>query len=319
MASLGAHAVRMMIRVMHLLPVARKVAGPNMIYRYRRVIGRGSLLFGRLPRGVTRLSVNDVDAGVRGEWIVSDQPANARPIVYYLHGGGYVAGSPATYRTLTGSFCRRCNARVFALDYRLAPEHRFPAAVDDAVAGYRWLLKQNVSPNNIVFAGDSAGGGLAISALVALRDAGDPLPAGAVLIAPWVDLTTIATRRTGTAATVPLRGSRHLAHEYVGDRALDDPLASGLYADLSGLPPVMIQASTVEMLRDDAVRLDAKARRAGVESNLRLWDGVPHVWHIFAGLRESREAFGDISGFIHSVTHAPANRRQTTPLQKEHT
>ncbi|HEY1429447.1 MAG TPA: alpha/beta hydrolase fold domain-containing protein, partial [Candidatus Tumulicola sp.] len=125
-------------------------------------------------------------------------------------------------------------------------------------------------------------------------------PAGAVLIAPWVDLTTIAAHRSSKAA-VPLRGSQRAAQEYIGDSRLDDPLASGLYADLSGLPPVMIQASTGEMLRDDAVRLDAKARHAGVESNLRLWDGVPHVWHIFAGLRESREAFGDIAGFISSV------------------
>jgi monoterpene epsilon-lactone hydrolase len=298
--SLGAHAVRTLIRVMHALPVARKIAGPGMIYKYRRVVGRGSLLFGRLPRGVTRLSVNDLDAGVRGEWIVSAKNPDARAIVYYLHGGGFVAGSPATYRTLTGAFCRRCNVRVFALDYRLAPEHRFPAALDDVVSGYRWLLAQKVSPRNIVFAGDSAGGGLAISALVALRDAGDPLPAGAVLIAPWVDLATIAAHRTDTAG-IPLRGSQHAAHEYIGDSRLDDPLASGLYADLSGLPPVMIQASTGEMLRDDAVRLDAKARHAGVESNLRLWDGVPHVWHIFAGLRESREAFGDIAAFISSV------------------
>jgi epsilon-lactone hydrolase len=300
MPSLGAHAVRMMIRVMHALPVARKLGGPGMVYKYRRVIGRGSLLFGRLPRGVTRLTVNDLDAGIRGEWILSASSANARAVVYYLHGGGFVAGSPATYRTLTGAFCRRCNVRVFALDYRLAPEHRFPAAVDDAIAGYRWLLAQKVPAGDIVFAGDSAGGGLALSALVALRDAGDPLPAGAVLIAPWVDLTTIAVRRPDTAA-VPMRGSERAAQEYVGDRPLDHPLASGINADLSGLPPVMIQASNGEMLRDDAVRLDAKARGAGVESNLRLWDGVPHVWHIFAGLRESREAFGDISTFISSV------------------
>src|ERR1700744_320486 len=154
MPSLGAHAVRVMIRMMHSLTVALKLGGPGMIYKYRRVIGRGSLLFGRLPRGVTRLAVNDVDAAVRGEGISSDTSANARAVVYYWPGGGFVAGSPATYRTLTGAFCRRCNVRVFALDYRLAPEHRFPAAVEDVVNGYRWLLEHDVSPGNIVFAGD---------------------------------------------------------------------------------------------------------------------------------------------------------------------
>jgi acetyl esterase/lipase len=251
-------------------------------------------LFGRLPRGLTRASVEDRAVGVRGEWVILNAAPNAATVVYYLHGGGYVAGSPAMYRTLTGAFCRRCEVRVFALDYRLAPEHRFPAAVHDAVAGYRWLLDAGNAPRNIVIAGDSAGGGLALSTLLALRDAGLTLPAGAVMIAPWVDLA--ATQ------AVSNRGERRIAHAYVGDRPLDDPLASGLYAELQGLPPLMIQASTIEMLRDDAVRLNAKARAAGVDSTLRLWDGVPHVWHIFSGLPESREAFAEIAAFVGRVT-----------------
>ncbi|MBV8116746.1 MAG: alpha/beta hydrolase [Candidatus Eremiobacteraeota bacterium] len=276
------------------IPGARTVASPHFVRRYRRMIGRSVLLFGRLPRGLTRATVEDRTAGVRGEWVMLNADPNAATVVYYLHGGGYVAGSPAMYRTLTGAFCRRCRVRVFALDYRLAPEHRFPAAVHDAVAGYRWLLDAGNKPRDIVIAGDSAGGGLALSTMLALRDAGLPLPAGAVMIAPWVDL----------AATVVVskRGERRIAHAYVGDRPLDDPLASGLYAELHGLPPLMIQASTIEMLRDDAVRLDAKARSAGVESTLRLWDGVPHVWHIFSGLPESREAFAEIAGFVTHVT-----------------
>lgn len=284
-----------MLRVTRKIPGARTIASPHFVRRYRRFIGRTALLFGHLPRGLTRASVEDRSAGVRGEWVLLNTEPNARIVVYYLHGGGFVAGSPATYRTLTGSFCRHCNVRVFALDYRLAPEHRFPAAVVDAVSGYRWLLRTGISPRQIVMAGDSAGGGLVLSALLALRDAGDPMPAGAVLIAPWVDLAaTVVTAN---------RGEHRIAYAYVGDGRLDDPLASGIYADLHELPPLMIQASTIEMLRNDAVRLDAKARAAGVDSTLRLWDGVPHVWHIFSGLRESREAFADIAAFVARVTH----------------
>lgn len=290
MASLGARALRVVLRVTARLPAVRKIRGPHLLRNYRRVIRRGELLFGRLPRGLAHVAVDD--AGVRGEWIFRAADPDAPLVVYYLHGGGYVAGSPSTYRTLTGAFSRRCGARVFALDYRLAPEHRFPAALDDALAGYRWLLESGAVPSRTIVAGDSAGGGLAVSTLLALRDGGLPMPAGAVLIAPWVDLA--AHRDLVTAGS----GPRRMAEAYVGDLPLDDPLASGLYADLHGLPPLMIQASTSEMLRDDAVRLDAKARAAGVESTLRMWDGVPHVWHIFAGLRESREAFGEIAAFV---------------------
>ena len=296
MASLGARAIRMIVRVTRKLPAVRKIRGPDLLHNYRRVIGRGELLFGRLPRGLARVGVADLPTGVRGEWIFPNAQPDPATVVYYLHGGGYVAGSPAMYRTLTGAFSRSCTARIFALDYRLAPEHQFPAALHDAVAGYRWLLATGTAPGNIVIAGDSAGGGLALSTLLALRAENVPLPAGAVLIAPWVDL---ATRRDLVTAD---SGERRMAQAYVGDRPLDDPLASALYADLRHLPPLMIQASTVEMLRDDAVRLDAKARAAGVDSCLRLWDGVPHVWHIFSGLRESREAFDDIAAFVARVT-----------------
>ncbi len=296
MASLGARALRLMVAATRRIPGARTVASPHFVRRYRRFIGRTALLFGRVPRGTTRASVEDRAAGVRGEWLLLNADPNAATVVYYLHGGGFVAGSPATYRSLTGAFCRRCEARVFALDYRLAPEHRFPAALHDAVAGYRWLLAAGIAPQSIVVAGDSAGGGLALSTLLALRDAHDPPPAGAVLIAPWVDLPTALATST--------RGEGRIAHAYVGDARFDDPLASGLYADLHGLPPLMIQASTIERLCDDAVRLDAKARSAGVDSTLRLWDGVPHVWHIFAGLPESREAFSEIAAFVSRVTKA---------------
>lgn len=282
------------MRVTTRLPAMRNVHGPNLVENYRKVVRRGEFLFGRLPRGLDRARVDD--GGVAGEWVFRSSDPVARRVVYFLHGCGYVAGSPSTYRSLTSAFCRCCDARVFALDYRLAPEHRFPAALNDALSGYRRLLSEGIAPRDITIAGDSAGGGLALSTLIALRDENAPLPAGAVLIAPWVDL---AAPRARDAAR---HGQRRLAQAYVGDGPLDHPLASALYADLRGLPPLLIQASSSETLLDDAVRLDGKARDAGLDSSLRVWDDVPHVWHIFAGLRETREAFTDIAAFVQRVT-----------------
>jgi epsilon-lactone hydrolase len=309
-ASFQAKMVRLLLRTTVKNPMVRALDRPNLTRAYRRIIGSGEMIFARLPRGVTRVPVEERVAGVHGEWILSNtQPFSTR-IVLYLHGGGYVGGSPEMYRSLTSGFARRCDARVFALDYRLAPEHPFPAALDDAVAAYKWLLAQDIAPSNVVVAGDSAGGGLTLSTLLAIRDMGLPRPAGAVMIAPWVDLLStgesVRTNARTDDVVVPDNGEHKLAHAYMGDGALDDPRASGFYADLTGLPPMLIQASAIEVLRDDSVRLDAKARAAGVDSNLRLWDGLPHVWHLFAQLPETREAFDDIAPFVGRVTSAAA-------------
>jgi monoterpene epsilon-lactone hydrolase len=314
MASAGARAIRLVLRLTTKLPISRATGKPEMLRDYRRTIGRGVLLFGRLARGLSRVPVEDRAADTHGEWVIcNDRPASP-VVVYYLHGGGYVAGSPAMYRTLTGALALRCRARVFALEYRLAPEHRFPAALDDAVSGYRWLLAQGVDPRQIVVAGDSAGGGLTLSTLLALRDRGLAMPAGGVLIGPWVDLAATGQSHRSNAQSddvvVSDGGKNLLARAYLGDRPLDDPGASGLYADLHGLPPLLSQASSIEMLRDDAVRLDAKARAAGVDSTLRLFDGVPHVWHLFSRLPESREALGDIAAFVERVTSSDVGARK---------
>jgi acetyl esterase/lipase len=252
------------------------------------------------------LPVEERVAGVHGEWILPHAEPFAPRVVLYLHGGGYVGGTIQMYRPVTSAFALRCNARVFAVDYRLAPEHPFPAAIDDAVAAYSWLLAQGVDASNIVVAGDSAGGGLTLSTLLAFRERGLPRPAGAVMIAPWVDLLatgdSVRANARSDDVVVPDGGENKLARAYMGDAPLDTPLASGLYADLTGLPPFLIQASAIEVLLDDAVRLDAKARAAGVDSTLRLWDGVPHVWHLFTILPETREAFDDIAVFVARVT-----------------
>jgi acetyl esterase/lipase len=300
--------VRALLRNTVKNPMVRSLKKPNLPRRYRKIIGGGTALFARLPHGVSRVPVEERVAGVFGEWILPyAQPFSPR-VVLYLHGGGYVAGSPRMYRSVTTTFALRCNARVFALDYRLAPEHPFPAALDDAVAAYRWLLGQGIAPSNMLVAGDSAGGGLTLSTLLALRDGGSPLPAGAVMIAPWVDLLatgeSVRTNAHSDDVVVPDGGENLLAHAYMGGGALDDPRASGLYANLEGLPPILIQASAIEVLRDDSIRLDAKARAAGVDSKLRLWDGLPHVWHLFKMLPETREAFDDIAAFANRVFHS---------------
>ena len=306
MASLRAGIVRMLLRNTVRNPMLRALRKPNLTRTYRKLIGGGEAIFARLPRGVSKVPVEERVAGVHGEWILNHAEPFSRRVVLYLHGGGYVGGTIQMYRSITSAFALRCGARVFAVDYRLAPEHPFPAALDDALAAYRWLLEQGVEASKIVVAGDSAGGGLTLSTLLAIRERGLPRPAGAVMIAPWVDLLatgdSVRTNARTDDVVVPDNGENKLAHAYMGGAPLDTPLASGLYAELAGLPPMLIQASAIEVLLDDAVRLDAKARAAGVDSKLRLWDGLPHVWHLFKILPETREAFDDIAVFVGRVT-----------------
>jgi epsilon-lactone hydrolase len=234
---------------------------------------------------------------------ITSAAISASHVVLYLHGGGYVVGSLNTHRDLAARLGRSAGTRVLLIDYRLAPEHVHPAAVDDAVAAYRWLLGQGTSPDRIAIAGDSAGGGLTIATLVALRDAGLPSPAAGVCFSPWVDMEATGESMT-TITTDPMLNRAlllHFARLYLADGAVDPrtPLASPLHADLSGLPPLLIQASRHEVLLDDAVRIAAKARAAGVVCELDLTDDVPHVWQIFAGiLPEGQQALDRAGTFL---------------------
>jgi acetyl esterase/lipase len=243
-----------------------------------------------------------VDAGgVPGEWIMTPQ-ATAERVVFYLHGGGYTIGSVNTHRELISRMSRAAGARALAIDYRLAPEHPFPAAVEDATTAYRWLLENGVEPTRIVIAGDSAGGGLTVAALVALRDAGDPLPAAGVCLSPWVDLEGIGESMTGRAEADPIVQRDHLlagAKAYLGDANPRTPLAAPLYADLTGLPPLLIHVGTAETLLDDSTRLAERARSAGVDVVLEPWEDMIHVWHFFASmLPEGQQALDRIGEFI---------------------
>ena len=242
---------------------------------------------------------------VPAEWITAPSAAEGR-VILYLHGGGYAIGSIDSHRAMAGSLSRAARARVLLIGYRLAPEHPFPAAVEDSTAAYRWLLGQGVEPARIVVAGDSAGGGLTVATLLALRDAKERLPAGGVCISPWVDMEASGESMTTKAAEDPMIQRdiiERFAAWYVGTAERRAPLASPIYADLSGLPPLYVLVGTAETLLDDSVRLAERARKAGVRVTLEPWDGMIHVWPAFAPmLDEGREAIEKIGDFVRART-----------------
>jgi len=240
-----------------------------------------------------------------GDWL-STPGANPRRVVLYLHGGAYVLCSALAYREMTSRIARAAGARTLVLDYRLAPESPFPAAIEDATAAYRHVLAQGAAPSSIVIAGDSAGGGLTLAALISLRDAGVPLPAAAVVISPWVDLECSGGTMASKAAADPLCTKDSLLAEaglYLAGENPRHPLASPLYANLKGLPPLLIQVGTEETLLDDSHRLAEEARNAGVAVTLDVFDDMPHVWHVFASyLPEAQKAIDQIGEFVRRHT-----------------
>lgn len=250
-------------------------------------------------RGVT---VQQVVAGtVRGEWLTPNQGTREQGVVLYFHGGGYVSCSPASHRAITCTLARLTGQRVFALDYRLAPDHPFPAAIDDAEAAYDWLLQdQNVAPNQITFAGDSAGGGMVIAAMLRLRSHGKPLPGTAVCFSPWFDMTGRCDYRNVESCAMFNAGDvESFATLYLGRASADHPEASPLFGDLGGLPSVLIQVSSTELLLDDAERFHARALASGMRSQLSVYPSLPHVWQISLGMMpESRQALEEAADFI---------------------
>jgi len=242
---------------------------------------------------------------LKAEWLTAPGADPARAILY-LHGGGYVIGSIETHRALAARLSQASGSRVLLLDYRLAPEHPHPAAVEDAVAAYRWLLDKGVSPKKIALAGDSAGGGLTAAALVAIRDAGLKMPAAGVCISPWVDMEGIGESMTTKAAEDPLvqkDGLVQMAAAYLSGKDPKTPLAAPIYADLHGLPPLLIQVGTAETLMSDSTRLADRARAAGVDVTYRPWDNMVHVWHLFASaLDEGQRGIEEAGQFVRKHT-----------------
>ena len=222
--------------------------------------------------------------------------------ILYLHGGGYVIGSPRVQSVIAAHLARASGATVYALDYRLAPEHPFPAALEDAQAAYEWLLGRGADPARIAFVGDSAGGGLALAVAVRARDAGDPPPGALALISPWVDLTLSGESIESKADTEPMMTREWLAEcarLYLGGTPADDPRASPLFADLHGLPPTLVQVGSDEIILSDSGRVAERLAAAGVETRLSRFEGLWHDFHLHAGaLRASDEAISEAAGFI---------------------
>lgn len=245
-------------------------------------------------------------ARVRVEWM--GDPTAGRTVLV-LHGGGFTGGSIASHRQFIQRVGDECEARVLAVDYRLAPEHPFPAAVEDAVAAYRWLVDAGVDPGRVAVVGESAGGGLALSLLVAARDRGLPLPAAAVCISPWCDLSlsggSVSENREFDWQDAD--GLRARAAAYLAGADPRSPLASPVFAPLGGLPPILIQTGALELLRDDGVRLAQALREAGGLVTLEVWSEMFHAWHLFPRLRrpEADRAFARVAAFVREATATP--------------
>ena len=291
MASKELQAVIDMFRSGQALEIAN-------VKEYRAFVEAGGVMFPLAPD----VRCEPVDAGgIKAEYI-SVPESDVDRIVYYLHGGGYIAGSIDSHREMVSRLARTAKARVLLIDYRLAPENPFPASVEDALAGYRWLLSTGVNPDRVIIAGDSAGGGLTMATLVALKDAGEPLPAAAVCVSPWVDLVCTGESMVTRADADPLLQHDSLieiAGFYLWEGDQRTPLASPLYADLTGLPPLLVLVGTAEVLYDDARRLAEKAEVDGLEVVFEPWEDMIHDWTMVAAmLPEGQQVIDRIGKYV---------------------
>lgn len=252
-----------------------------------------------VPGGVTIGSVQR--HGVATE-VITPKAGASDQVVYFLHGGGYVLCTPQTHRPLTARLALALNATTYVPDYRLAPEHPFPAALDDALAGYEALLAQGIAADKIVMMGDSAGGGLALATALAIRDRGLPLPRQLVLISPWTDLTQSGASialKAGVDAVLSEAWLKAKIRDYAGNTPVDHPLVSPLFADLRGLPPTLVQVGTEEVLFSDSERLAERAGAAGWPLQLQVYEGLWHDFQLFAAvLPEAAEAVAEIVAFV---------------------
>jgi acetyl esterase/lipase len=288
-----------MLRFVLRHAVKTRVHAKPDIARIRLSMDRIARLAPDLPRGVVRRST--ALAGLEAECHApKDAPARFR--ILYLHGGGFVSGSPRTHRGIAGRLARGVGAQVVVPDYRLAPEHPFPAALEDCAAVYRALLARPGGARRLALAGDSAGGNLVFALLLKLKEEGAPLPAAAVGLSPFVDMTGSGQSLRRNADLDPLlhvAGFPSVVRAYAPGEDPRNPLLSPLFGDLSGLPPCLIQCGSDEILLDDAVRLEAAFVAAGVDCALEVWPHMPHVWQAFAKfVPEARTAIGRVAAFL---------------------
>jgi epsilon-lactone hydrolase len=286
-----AHRARRRLAALHLLGCAQRLRTAVVVVRNEPVVG---------------------------EWVLSGKHDDGT--ILYVHGGGYVSCSAATHRPITAALARRACRRVFAVEYRRAPEHRFPAALDDTVAAYRWLIGHGVAAHTVALAGDSAGGGLVLAMLLRIRDEGWDMPSSAVCFSPWTDLA-------GTGASVHLNEGRcamfhggnirEFARAYLAETSPLDPYASPLYGDLTALPPLLLQVGSGELLLDDARRVHEKVRAAGGTSTLAVYEDMFHGWHMFDGIiPEAGIALRDAAAFINEAGRRNPSVDPTLPTSR---
>lgn len=262
---------------------------------------------------VTRTGIHEP----AGEWLIP-QDVKAKTVLLYFHGGGYVSGSLESHRGFLSHLAHTSNILTLAIDYRLAPENPYPAALDDAVDSYNWLLKIGYDAKDIIVGGDSAGGGLTLAALLKLREMRKPLPAAALCLSPWTDLMGTGDSVKSQAFKDPWLKPTDInvpVQAYLGDHPRFDPFVSPLYADLRNLPPLLIHVGEFEILRSDSERLAQKAQKAGVDVTLKQWRGMWHVWHLFYDVvPESRNAIQDLADFMNKRRIQIARERKTAEL-----
>ncbi len=274
---------------------------------FRRDCENSARKAGSLPQGIEAIpvSIEGLPAVLSAEWIrpveIDENRTNATPIVFYTHGGGYISGSCNDHRVHVAKIVKGSGIAALLFEYRLAPEYSFPAALDDTITAYRWLLAQGYSAQHIVIAGESAGGGLCLAALLAFREKGLPMPAAGVSLSPWTDLTCSSEsyRTKARVCLSPPGMSKVCSRYYAGDNDLTHPWISPLFSDLEGLPPLLIMVGDDETLRDDSIRFAEKAKAAGVDVRLRVEEGMVHCYPFFAPLiPEATAAMQEICDFI---------------------
>ena len=255
-----------------------------------------------IPKGTTREPVKIPGAEFDAEWVGADGTDPGR-VLLYLPGGAYIVRMPNIHTAMVSRLCKIANAKALMAYYRLAPEHPFPACLDDAVLAYQWLLDQGIAAENIAIAGDSAGGGLTLSTLLAIKDRKLPMPACAYMLSPLLDVSDHAPSRwknalSDSALPAPKQRAINPRPMYLGENAPDDPMVSPINGDFSGLPPLYIQVSDSEMLLDDSLRLARRCHTYDVSVTVDIWRKVPHVWQAFAFLPESGEALEKAGRFL---------------------
>lgn len=265
---------------------------------FRDLCEKGATKYARIPQGIAIIEENT--DGIKAEWVIPEG-ANPEKVVLFVHGGGYVSGSCSDHRAFVSKLSKSCGFQNLVFEYRLAPENPFPAALDDSVKVYEWLLRKGIKPENILIAGESAGGGLCLATLLALKERNITLPAAALAISPWTDLTCSGEsyKTKNKVSVAPLNSWTVFSKYYVGENDATSPLISPLFGDLSGLPPIFINSGEADELFDDGEQFYLKAKKAGVDVTFRAGMNMMHCYPFFSPFfKEATEAMDEICEFL---------------------